>query len=126
VTTHNHDINSATAYAGSRSPDGSPYRTEHPQDYDSEDICSRNDDDDVEASTSGRESPLPMEGGLKEETHLLELHAYRATMMALYAYGSISWEQEALMTNLRLTLNISTDEHLSELRNLASSSVCSR
>jgi hypothetical protein len=124
VTTHDRGINSATAYAGSRSPDGSPYRPEHPQDYDSEDICSRNDDD--ETSICGRESPLPMEGGLKEEIHLLELHAYRATMMALYAYGSISWEQEALMTNLRLTLNISTDEHLSELRNLASSSVCSR
>jgi hypothetical protein len=107
VTTQDRDINSATAYVGSRSPDGSPYRPAHPQDYDSEDICSRNDDD--ETSICGRESPLPMEGGLKEEIHLLELHAYRATMMALYAYGSISWEQEVLMTNLNPTLNISTD-----------------
>ncbi|XP_047081205.1 uncharacterized protein LOC124691967 isoform X1 [Lolium rigidum] len=126
VTTQDRDTDSAASSVGSCSPYGSPYRPAHPQEYDSEDICSRNDDNDDEASTSGRESPLPMEGGLKEETHLLELHAYRATMMALYAYGSISWEQEALMTNLRLTLNISTDEHLSELRNLAFSSVCSR
>ncbi|CAM0946226.1 unnamed protein product [Alopecurus aequalis] len=113
VTAQDSDTESAASSVGSCNPYGSPYRPAHPEEYDSEDICSRNDDDD-EASVSGRESPLPMECGLKEETHLLELHAYRATMMALYAYGSISWEQEALMTNLRLTLNISTDEHLSE------------
>ena len=125
VTTQDSDTDSAASSVGSCNPYGGPYRPAHPQEYDNEDIRSRNNHDD-EASISGRESPLPMEGGLKEETHLLELHAYRATMMALYAYGSISLEQEALMTNLRLTLNISTDEHLSELRNLASSTVCSR
>jgi hypothetical protein len=96
-----------TAYVGSRSPNGSPYRPAHPQDYASEDICSRNDDDEI--SICVRESPLHMEGGLKEQIHLLELHVYHATMMALYAYGSISWEQDALMTNLSLTQNISTD-----------------
>jgi hypothetical protein len=124
VTTQDSDTDSAASSVGSCNPYGSPYGPAHSQEYDSEDICSRNGDD--EASISGRESPCPMDGGLKEETHLLELHAYRATMMVLYAYGSISWEQEALMTNLRLTLNISNDEHLSELRNLASSAVCSR
>jgi hypothetical protein len=75
VTTQDHDINSVAAYVGSCSPDGSPYRPAQPQDYDSEDICSRNDDD--EASICGRESPLPMEGGLKEETDLLDLNGYR-------------------------------------------------
>uniref|UniRef100_A0ACD5Z635 Uncharacterized protein n=1 Tax=Avena sativa TaxID=4498 RepID=A0ACD5Z635_AVESA len=124
VITQDRDTDSVAYSVGSCNPYGSPYRPAHPQEHDSEDICSRNDDD--EASISRSESPLPMEGGPKEETYLLELHAYHATMMALYAYGSISWEQEALMTNLRLTLNISTDEHLSELRNLASSAVCSR
>ena len=124
VTTQDSDTDSAASSVGSCNPYGSPYRPAHPQEYDSGDICSRTDDD--EASVSGTESPLPIKGGLGEETHLLELHAYRATMMALYAYGSISWEQEALMTNLRLTLNISTDEHLSELRNLANSAICSR
>ncbi|BAH91575.1 Os02g0204500, partial [Oryza sativa Japonica Group] len=121
-------------------PCGSPYGSTHPQEYDCADICSRTDDaevsvsgresfsrtDDAEASVSGRESPAPVNDGLKEKTHLLELHAYRATLMALYASGSISWEQEAMMTNLRLTLNISTDEHLSELRSLVSSEVHSR
>uniref|UniRef100_A0A0D9YP03 ENT domain-containing protein n=1 Tax=Oryza glumipatula TaxID=40148 RepID=A0A0D9YP03_9ORYZ len=120
---------------GSCNPCGSSYGSTHPQEYDCADICSRTDDaeasvseresfsrtDDAEASVSGRESPAPVNDGLKEKTHLLELHAYRATLMALYASGSISWEQEAMMTNLRLTLNISTDEHLSELRSLGRS-----
>lgn len=124
LTTQDSDTDSAASSVGSCNPYGSPYRPAHPQEYDSGDICSKNGDD--EASISGRESPLPIKGDPREETHLLELHAYRATMMALYVSGSISWEQEVLMTNLRLTLNISTDEHLSELRNLASSAVCSR
>ncbi|CAK7353574.1 unnamed protein product [Dovyalis caffra] len=52
--------------------------------------------------------------------HRLELHAYRCTIEALYASGPLSWEQEALLTNLRISLNISNDEHLVELRNLIS------
>ncbi|CAN6441927.1 unnamed protein product [Victoria cruziana] len=55
------------------------------------------------------------------EIHKLELHAYRSTLEALHASGPLSWEQEALMTNLRLNLNISNDEHLLELRKLVSS-----
>jgi hypothetical protein len=92
--------------------------------YQTGDICSRTDDD--EASTSERETSEHDNHGSREETHLLELHAYRATMLALYACGSISWEQEALLTNLRLTLNISTDEHLAELRSLVTHAVTSR
>ncbi|GMP94637.1 hypothetical protein CsSME_00044026 [Camellia sinensis var. sinensis] len=53
--------------------------------------------------------------------HRIELHAYRCTLEALYASGPLSWEQEALLTNLRITLHISNDEHLMELRNLISS-----
>ncbi|MCE0482390.1 hypothetical protein HAX54_041141 [Datura stramonium] len=51
----------------------------------------------------------------------LELHAYRCTLEALYASGPLSWEQEALLTNLRIALHISNDEHLTELRTLISS-----
>ncbi|KAF7838659.1 plant tudor-like RNA-binding protein [Senna tora] len=58
---------------------------------------------------------------LMAEIHRLELHAYRCTIEALHASGPLSWEQEALMTNLRLSLHISNDEHLMELRNLISS-----
>lgn len=54
------------------------------------------------------------------EVHKLELNAYRLTMNLLFASGPISWEQQALMTNLRLFLHISTDEHLSELKHLVS------
>ncbi|KAL7187463.1 hypothetical protein ACSBR1_037523 [Camellia fascicularis] len=52
--------------------------------------------------------------------HRLELHAYRCTLEALYASGPLSWDQEALLTNLRIMLHISNDEHLTELRNLIS------
>ncbi|KAL5976983.1 hypothetical protein ACLOJK_021321 [Asimina triloba] len=54
------------------------------------------------------------------ELHELELYAYRSTMEALFASGPLSWEQEAMMTNLRLMLHISNDEHLFELRHLVS------
>ncbi|XP_010249984.1 PREDICTED: uncharacterized protein LOC104592353 [Nelumbo nucifera] len=64
---------------------------------------------------------LPMKEEMTAEVHKLELHAYRCTMEALYASGSLSWEQEALLTNLRLMLHISNDEHLKELRSLVSS-----
>lgn len=53
--------------------------------------------------------------------HRLELHAYRSTLEALYASGPLSWEKEALLTNLRINLHISNDEHLTELRSLISS-----
>lgn len=53
--------------------------------------------------------------------HGLELEAYRSTMRALYASGPLTWEQEALLTNLRLSLNISNEEHLLQLRRLLSS-----
>ncbi|CAL5397103.1 unnamed protein product [Camellia sinensis] len=63
---------------------------------------------------------LPTREELAEEIHRLELHAYRCTMEALHASGPLSWEQETLVTNLRLSLHISNDEHLMELRNLVS------
>jgi len=55
------------------------------------------------------------------DVHGLELEAYRSTMRALYALGPLTWEQEALLTNLRLSLNISNEEHLLQLRRLMSS-----
>lgn len=119
------DTESTSSSVGSCSPNSSPHKSRY---YNlvnqTGDICSRTDDD--EASTSERETSEHDNDGSREETHLLELHAYRATMLALYACGSISWEQEALLTNLRLTLNISTDEHLAELRSLVSHAVTSR
>ena len=63
---------------------------------------------------------FPTNEELNAEVHRLELHAYRCTMEALYASGPLSWEQEELVTNLRLSLHISNDEHLMEVRNLVS------
>jgi ENT domain len=55
------------------------------------------------------------------EAHKLELDAYHATVAALHANGCISWEQEAMLSNLRLLLNISIDEQQYVLRSLGSS-----
>ncbi|KAK3000585.1 hypothetical protein RJ639_021018, partial [Escallonia herrerae] len=63
---------------------------------------------------------LPSEEEVAANIHRLELHAYRSTLEALYASGPLSWEKEELMTNLRIMLHISNDEHLMELRNLIS------
>ncbi|CAJ1973743.1 unnamed protein product [Sphenostylis stenocarpa] len=56
-----------------------------------------------------------------ERIHRLELDAYHSTLEVMYASGSLSWEQEELLTNLRISLNISNDEHLMEIKNLGSS-----
>lgn len=125
TTTDPSDTESISSSVGSCSPSSNPYRSQYYNStYQSGDICSGAND--VEASVSERETSQHDNDVPREETHLLELHAYRATLLALYACGSISWEQESLLTNLRLTLNISTDEHLAELRNLVSSAVTSR
>ncbi|CAN8315086.1 unnamed protein product [Cochlearia groenlandica] len=49
-----------------------------------------------------------------------ELYRYRNTLGKLFASGPMNWDQEASLTDLRLSLNISNDEHLTELRNLKS------
>ena len=64
--------------------------------------------------------PLPLKDDVATSTHRLGLHTYRSTLEAIYASGPLSWEQEALLTNLRISLNISNDEHLMEIRNLKS------
>ncbi|CAA3006603.1 uncharacterized protein LOC111377247 [Olea europaea var. sylvestris] len=64
--------------------------------------------------------PLPPKEEVEASIHCLELHAYRCTLEALYASGPLSWDQEAMLTNLRITLHISNDEHLMELKDLIS------
>lgn len=78
---------------------------------DAESICHLRDEE---------ESSLPTNEELADEVHRLELHAYRCTMEALHASGPLSWDQEELVTNLRLSLHISNDEHLMQLRDLIS------
>ncbi|KAK0583547.1 hypothetical protein LWI29_038080 [Acer saccharum] len=60
---------------------------------------------------------------LDVDIHELELRAYKSTVQALYVSGPLSWEQESLLTNLRLSLNISDEEHLFQLRHLLSTQV---
>lgn len=60
---------------------------------------------------------------LEVDIHKLELNAYKSTVQALYVSGPLSWEQESLLTNLRLFLHISNEEHLLQLRYLLSTQV---
>ncbi|PQQ02502.1 uncharacterized protein Pyn_24673 [Prunus yedoensis var. nudiflora] len=57
---------------------------------------------------------VPLEEDVPAGIHRLELNAYRSTLVAMHASGSLTWEQEALLTNLRISLHISNDEHLIE------------
>ncbi|KZV31656.1 hypothetical protein F511_00460 [Dorcoceras hygrometricum] len=63
---------------------------------------------------------LPPKEEIEVNIRKLELHAYRCTLQVLYASGPLSWEQETLLTNLRIMLHISNDEHLKELKHLLS------
>ncbi|XVF80863.1 hypothetical protein PTKIN_Ptkin15bG0109800 [Pterospermum kingtungense] len=76
------------------------------------------------ANNSDAESSFPSLCGKpvdkSVDVHELELRAYKSTLGALYASGPLTWEQESLLTNLRLSLNISDEEHLLQLRHLLS------
>ncbi|KAL5698157.1 hypothetical protein ACHQM5_029230 [Ranunculus cassubicifolius] len=58
------------------------------------------------------------EEGEREETHERALDRYYETMESLRALGYLTWEQEEMITDLRLKLRISNDQHLMELRKL--------
>lgn len=72
------------------------------------------------AGSERKNSSLTPNEEVEVSIRSLELHAYRSTLEALYASGPLSWEQEALLTNLRIMLHISNDEHLKELKHLIS------
>ncbi|PKU65116.1 hypothetical protein MA16_Dca004731 [Dendrobium catenatum] len=55
-----------------------------------------------------------------EINHNLKFDSYYSTMRSLYESGSLNWEQELLLTNLRQALHISNDEHLFIIRQLLS------
>lgn len=61
-----------------------------------------------------------LERGDVLRTHELDLYGYRCVLETLYASGPLSWQQETALTNLRMKLYVSNDEHLSELRRLRS------
>jgi hypothetical protein len=77
-------------------------------------------DDVMSACQSGQEIRNAYGSGLFLNVHELELQAYQSTVRAFHAAGPLTWEQESLLTNLRLSLNISNEEHLLQLRHLLS------
>ncbi|KAG2308326.1 hypothetical protein Bca52824_028074 [Brassica carinata] len=75
---------------------------------------------DAESSKGCREDSLAGDGEVGSSLSRPELSTYRVTLGKLFAQGPLNWDQEASLTDLRLSLNISTDEHLMEIRNLTS------
>uniref|UniRef100_A0A0E0JL28 ENT domain-containing protein n=1 Tax=Oryza punctata TaxID=4537 RepID=A0A0E0JL28_ORYPU len=53
-----------------------------------------------------------------EQIHRLEVDAYAALMKVFHATGALTWEKEELLTQLRLHLHVSGDEHLQLIRAL--------
>lgn len=105
--------------------DGRSFASHTESSHDDGDECSVGSCTGDAQSTCHRENEeksnlLLSKENLEAEIHRLELQAYRCTMEALHASGPLSWEQEALVTNLRLSLHISNDEHLMELKKLVS------
>ncbi|CAL9061090.1 unnamed protein product, partial [Musa banksii] len=112
------DAESTSSSVGSCSVGSSPCRLPwHHETYPSKELYNHYDHAETSCGVE-RELSLSRKDELQAEIHQLELNAYRSSLIALHALGPISWEREALMTNLRLMLNISNDEHLMELRNL--------
>ncbi|CAL5091088.1 unnamed protein product [Urochloa decumbens] len=85
-------------------------------------ICSCFPDDAMSACPpmSAQENNDVYGSDLHMNVHELELQAYQSTIRAFHAAGPLTWEQESLLTNLRLSLNISNEEHLLQLRHLLS------
>ncbi|KAG6498740.1 uncharacterized protein LOC121995722 isoform X2 [Zingiber officinale] len=112
----NADADSTSSSVGSCSVDNSPCGSLQ----DHEEVCSHTDH--AEASCSYvRDSSPSNKVNSQSEIHLLELSAYRSTLTAMYVSGPVSWEREAMLTNLRFMLNISNDEHSLELKELINS-----
>ncbi|KAF8084274.1 hypothetical protein N665_0727s0041 [Sinapis alba] len=80
-----------------------------------------NNSSDTESSSYGHRIIKIKKVFQAANVHRQELDAYRFSIERLHASGpNITWEQEAWITNLRLRLNISNDEHLMHIRNLIS------
>lgn len=79
--------------------------------------------DDAQSShecANGSYDGFSSEEEVATEVHEKKLYTYFSVLRDLHASGPLSWDQEALLTNLRLSLNVSNDEHLFELRRLCS------
>lgn len=86
---------------------------------DSDSLCS--DAESFECfGVEGGVSACQSKGEYALRVHERELDTYRYILEALYESGPLSWEQEAILTNLRIRLYVSNDEHLMELRRLKS------
>ncbi|XP_056848594.1 uncharacterized protein LOC108818834 isoform X1 [Raphanus sativus] len=102
---------SATSYDGSNMrpcmPDGSRRQQEG-------DSCSSDAESYCGVEEEARRKHYLVGDGARSSCRS-ELYTYRSTLGDLFASGPLSWEQETSLTDLRLSLNISDDEHLMEI-----------
>ncbi|KAM0037150.1 putative ENT domain, Agenet-like domain, Agenet domain, plant type, ENT domain-like superfamily [Helianthus debilis subsp. tardiflorus] len=125
--TYIHQTSGYESSSGSCSVNGyNPLETSHRSGFciedhesDAESVCQCGYD---EESRSQETDESGDNKAVADEIHRLELHAYRYTMVALHASGPLNWEKETMVTNLRISLHISNDEHLIMLKNLLSAS----
>uniref|UniRef100_A0A1J3IGR9 ENT domain-containing protein n=1 Tax=Noccaea caerulescens TaxID=107243 RepID=A0A1J3IGR9_NOCCA len=82
---------------------------------------------DTESSSCGygrikiKKFRVPRKGSEAADVHKVELDEYRCSIERLHASGPIiTWEQETWITDLRLRLNISNEEHLMQIKHLIS------
>lgn len=87
---------------------------------DDDTLCSDAESLDVGDMDMDEGCTIPPKEVVAERIHRLELNAYNNTLQAMYASGHLSWEKEELLTNLRISLNISNDEHLMGIKDLVS------
>ncbi|KAH9617038.1 hypothetical protein KSS87_012175 [Heliosperma pusillum] len=87
--------------------------------------CSQDDDSlssDAESlNILGYEKGVSVSQSKREDTlkgHDIDLRSYRYILETLYASGPLTWDQEALLTDIRMKFDVSNDEHLTELRRL--------
>lgn len=83
-------------------------------------LCSDAESLDVGDMDMDEGCTIPANEVVAERIHRFEFNAYYNTLQAMYASGHLSWENEELLTNLRISLNISNDEHLMGIKDLVS------
>lgn len=73
---------------------------------------------DADSCSAGEYNKMFNLSPKEAEHYRLKLHEYRKLLKVFHSSGFISWENEGLLTDLRMSLHISDDDHLMELRRL--------
>uniref|UniRef100_A0A0D9V2T7 ENT domain-containing protein n=1 Tax=Leersia perrieri TaxID=77586 RepID=A0A0D9V2T7_9ORYZ len=107
------------AQPANQPPPQQPQRVkEELADADAEANANNDERTESRASAMQQRRPAPAPAVVAGQIHDLELDAYEALMRVFHATGTLTWEKEELLTQLRMQLHISGDEHLQLIRTL--------